>query len=295
MKKAYIILVHKNPKQLYRLIKMLDDELSHFFIHVDKRADIVQFNCLAHFKSKVEFITREVTEWGGFGLVNAVLNGLRAVRESKKNISHIILLSGQDYPIKSNQYINKFISENKNNFLEYFPLPNPQKWKPDGGMYRIDKYFFGLKLHHKYAAKTMNLMSRFFPSLRRKKLEGMKAHAGSMWWIIDKYSADYILDYVNNNPDYVAFHRHTFAPDELFFHTILLNAKDERISSSIINNNKRYIKWRDRDASHPETITSKYFDDMKASDALFARKFDLSTDSEVLNLIDENFIFIDGL
>ena len=48
MTKAYIILAHKNPAQVNRLIKQLDDKFSEFFLHVDKNANIEGFkkrNC----------------------------------------------------------------------------------------------------------------------------------------------------------------------------------------------------------------------------------------------------------
>jgi glutathione synthase/RimK-type ligase-like ATP-grasp enzyme len=125
-----------------------------------------------------------------------------------------------------------------------------------------------------------------FPQFQRQMPQGMKAYAGSMWWIIDEYSMNYILEYVKNNPDYVSFHKKTFAADELFFHMILLNATDEKVRQSIVNDDKRFIKWKDINASHPEQLEEKHLEEIKNSDALFARKFDITEDDEILNLIE---------
>ena len=38
-KQAYIILVHKNPNQLNRLLKMLDNENIDIFLHIDKKSE----------------------------------------------------------------------------------------------------------------------------------------------------------------------------------------------------------------------------------------------------------------
>ena len=46
MQKNYLILAHKNPQQLYRLIKALDDGKSQFFIHVDSKTAIEPFTAL---------------------------------------------------------------------------------------------------------------------------------------------------------------------------------------------------------------------------------------------------------
>ena len=288
MKKAYVILVHKNPDQVYRLIQTLDDGMSFFFVHIDIRSDFNQFRSLLSFGKKIEFVTRVKTEWASFGLIEAILNGLKAVKRSKELIEHIILLSGQDYPIKNNNYINEFIYQNQHKiYLEYFSLPNSAKWKPNGGLYRVNKYFLGLKPYQRYAAKTVNLIAEILPFLKRQPYNGMKAFAGSMWWIIDRHTANYILEYVKKNPRYKDFHRYTFAPDELFFHTILLNSPDETIAEAIVNDDKRFIIWRDNTSSHPENISKIHMDDLMNSDALFARKFDTGNDAEILNLVDK--------
>jgi glutathione synthase/RimK-type ligase-like ATP-grasp enzyme len=125
-----------------------------------------------------------------------------------------------------------------------------------------------------------------FPQLERRIPDGMKPYAGSMWWIIDDYSMRYILDYVKNNPEYTAFHKKTFAPDEVFFHMILLNATDEKVRERIVNDDKRFIKWKDIESAHPEQLEEKDLEDIRRSDALFARKFDITEDDEILNLIE---------
>jgi len=285
--KAYVILAHKQPAQLSRLIRTLSDGDSLFFVHIDRRADIKQFESLAEFGDTVQFVPRVKTEWASFGLVEAVLNGLRAVRRSDKPVSHVVLLSGQDYPIKNNEYIRRFMEQAGNqSFIEYFALPNPAKWKPNGGLYRVNKYFMGLRTYQRYGAKAANFLSAMLPFLQRKAYNGMKAYAGSMWWIIDHNAMNYILDFVTRNPRYAAFHRFTFAADELFFHMILLNAKNDKLASVIVNTDKRFIKWSGKEAAHPETISREDIQQLVESDALFARKFD-GADTEVLDLVDK--------
>lgn len=287
MQKAYIILAHKYPSQLFRLYKALNDEFSTFFIHIDRKADIEKFQRLIKDK-KVKWVDRVEANWGEFGLVEAVLSLLNAVKASGKKFDRIILLSGQDYPIKSNHTINEYLRRStQGNFIEFHALPNPSKWKPNGGLYRVNKYFLGLRFSQRYKAKALNFLAMVFPRLQRRIPQGMKAYAGSMWWIIDDYSMNYILDYVANNPEYVAFHKNTFAADELFFHMILLNATDEKLRASIVNDDKRFIKWKDINASHPEQLDEKDLDEIKRSDALFARKFDITEDDEILNLIEQ--------
>ncbi|MDB5138944.1 MAG: putative glycosyl transferase [Mucilaginibacter sp.] len=288
MEKAYIILAHKNHNQLKRLIERLDDGTSHFFVHIDKESSMQQHRSVFEAMKNTQLVSSVRTEWGNFGLVEATLKAMDAVKNCGKNVERIILLSGQDYPIKSNDYINNFLQSSKHSvFMDHYQLPDYKKWASGGGSYRINKYFFGFSIAAKYRAKTINFLSTYIKVLQRKLRKKMTHYYGSQWWIIDKYTLNYILDFVANNPDYSAFHRNTFAPDELFFQTIVINAKDEKVSASIINNNVRFMKWADNLIAHPEILRQDDFDEIVSSPALFARKFDAEADLKVLEMIDE--------
>lgn len=289
MNKAYIIIAHKNPEQLYRLTKKLDDGYSTFFIHIDKRINIEQFDILKKLGNSVQFVERVISKWSTFGLVQCTLNGMQAVKDSNLNFERVILLSGQDYPIKSNRYIDNYFSESPYSvFFEYWPIPDFKRWpKNNGGMYRVNKYFFGLKIYQLLLSKTINFLGNLFPFLKRKIPFQMKPFAGSQWWIMDMYALNYVLEYIRNHPVYVTFHKNTFGSDELFFQMILLNSKDARILNSIENDSKRMIKWESSETSHPEILVEADINDIKISDALFARKFDSAHNSKILDLIDE--------
>jgi hypothetical protein len=293
IKKAYIIMAHKAPGQLYRLIATLNDGASEFFIHIDKTADFSLFQSVKEFGSIVQFTERVDSKWGGFGSVQASLNGLKAVKASKNKFDRILLLSGQDYPIKSNEYIDDFFRTSPHSvFVDYFPIPNYKKWPGSdrGGWYRVDKYYIGLKWHEFLRSKSMNLISTYIPFLRRKLPGGMKPYTGSQWWSLDMYALNYILEYDAGHPEYRAFHQYTFVPDELFFQMILANSKDERIIKSLEANNKRFMIWEKSDSAHPNILRTTDFEAIKTSDHLFARKFDATIDAQILDLIDSEIL-----
>ena len=287
MKKAYIVLAHKNPKQLHRLIQVLDDGQSVFFVHIDKRKDINDFSKVWNYGPQVMMIERENTSWGGFGLVEATLNALRAVVESGINFGMVSLLSGEDYPIKSNVDIDRYFESSPYSlFIDYAQLPDFGKWTKGGGLYRINKFFFGLSIPERLASRTINLIGLFIPPLKRQYTIGLKPYWGSQWWSIDMYSVKFILEYVQINPAYSMFHRFTFAPDEVFFQTILLNAEDEHIKGKLKNDAKRFMVWEQDGHAHPKVFRTDDLHNIIESDALFARKFDTEIDEEILDLID---------
>lgn len=287
MQKAYIILAHRNPEQLHRLISRLHDNSSTFFIHIDKKVPLAAFSSLSEFGDKVQYVDRVYSEWASFQLVEATLNGMKAIRAAKQHFDVITLLSGQDYPIKTNNFLDDFFRDSPYTvFIEYFTIPNYERWQGRGGLFRIDKYFFGFKFYQRYSAKALNFLASFIPKLRRKLPYNLIPYGGSQWWIMDMYALNYILDFINENPAYTSFHKATFAPDEIFFHTILLNSEDERISKSIVNDSKRYMHFKCKEL-HPDILTKADLDRIKNSDALFARKFDCEEDSNIFDAIDE--------
>lgn len=291
MKKAYLILAHKNLAQLQRLLLRLDDGNSHFFIHIDLKTEIPpSAQNLIDENENITLVKRILTSWGGFSLADATLNGLKAIKDCGKDFEYISLLSGQDYPIKSNRDIDQYLAESEHSiFLNYFPLPDYRRWNA-GGTYRYEKYFFGLSAVSLFFSKAINFISTIIPPLGRKMPFYLRPYCGSQWWTIDSYALDYIIDYIDQNPQYYRFHKYTFAPDELFFHIILLNANDERIRHSIINDNLRYMKWLDPERPHPEILTQQDLSDLRSSGSLFARKFDPDKDEDILNIIDEKIL-----
>ncbi len=287
-------MAHKYPEQLHRLVSRLNDGLSAFFVHIDKNVEISQFKSLGEFGDPIHFVERVASGWATFGQVQSVLNGLKAVKESNKQFDTISLLSGQDYPIKSNAEIDShFKASQYSVFIDYFPLPNFKKWKEDnGGIYRVNKYFFGLKRYKLFSSKSINFLANFIPFLRRKIPDGMNPYAGSQWWSINMYALNYVLDYINKHPEYAAFHQYTFACDELFFQMILVNSNDERIQKSIENDNKRFMKWKTSNSSHPETLVADDLPEILNSKALFARKFDLTLNADIFDSIDNKCLFL---
>lgn len=293
MEKAYLIMVHKSPSQVYRLVSKLNDGASEFFIHIDKKVAISQFQNLKQIGDVVHFTERFDATWGGYGLIKPYLSALKTVRDSAKKFDRIMLLSGQDYPIKSNQYINEFFENSPySNFVNCFAIPNLQKWPGSdrGGLYRVDKYYFGAKWYQSFCSRGLNLLATYLPFLRRKTPDGMKPYTGQTWWNLDMYAVNYILDYVDQHPEYMAFHRNTFVADELFIQMIIGNSKDEKLLKSIENSEKRFTIWPKPDSAHPKMLGKADLKAIMASDDLFARKFDENVDTEIFDLIDDQIL-----
>jgi hypothetical protein len=276
MRIAYIISAYKYPHQLVRLVRALHTGSTAFFVHVDKKSDAEVYEESVrgvHDLPRVVFLERHTCHWGGFGHVRATLKGIDEIFRRYLDIDYVFLLTGQDYPIKSNREIERFLSKSHGkSYLGYSPLPSP-RWSPRGGLDRIERwhlraYGFHLEL----------------PWLRRFP-EGLRPFGGGAYWCLSEEALRYVHEFVNNRPDYVTFFRHVDIPDELFFHTIILNSPHRE---NVVNDNLRYIDWTK--GPSPAILTMADFDEMSRSPKLFARKFDTTVDDEVLDMIDERIL-----
>ncbi|MBW4672067.1 MAG: beta-1,6-N-acetylglucosaminyltransferase [Cyanomargarita calcarea GSE-NOS-MK-12-04C] len=299
MKIAYIILAHKYPKTLLRLIYKLNTDDVSFFIHIDKKTDsqiVGQLVNQLQDLPNVSFIKRYNSAWGSFDIVKATLEGIKLIAEGSTYFDYIVNLSGQDYLIKSNEQIKKFFEENKGReFLEYFPLPC-SKWK-GGGLRRVEYWhilwkneYFSLPEKREFKSPISSLFYSFLNSVFFKKRKFNKIfplYGGSQFWCLTGECAKWIHDFINQNPQFFNSFNYTFCTDEIFFQTLILNSP---FKEKVVNEHLRYIDWDNIDAYHPRILTRNDFEKIKQSEKLFARKFDLTIDQDILDLIDQNNI-----
>ena len=281
MKFAYLILAHKNPQQLKRLVDALNTEYSVFIIHIDAKQKIWSFTRIFYdyLPGKVFFCPkRKNVRWGGYSMIEATMAMLDFFFKLKLKANYFHLLSGQDYPIKSNKEIRSFFKKNIGiNFIEYFSLPNT-KWNPS-----IERLTLRWWLNNKQVwwYSDLDFYKENKHNFKNKKND-LKPYGGSQWWSLHRECIKYIHNLYHINNDLFESFRYSFIPDELLFQTLILNS---RFKLSVRNKNLRFIQWSE-DQAHPDVITSDYFDQINnCKNKFFARKFDNS--SAILDLIDE--------
>jgi hypothetical protein len=277
---AYIISAYQRLNQVSRLVRRLHTDAASFFIHVDKKTD--DRDCAALTASlqdlpAVHFLERHVCHWGGFGHVRATLKGIDELARSGTVFDYVILLTGQDYPIKSNDYIESFFtSASGKSFMSFSALPS-ESWSPRGGLDRID--YRHLRIYGRH------LRSPF----RRPFPVGLRPYGGGAYWCLSRACIDHVARFVAERPDVVEFFQWVDIPDEVFFQTIVLNSE---LRDTVVNDTLRYIDWtRGR---RPAILETTDFAALCASSKLFARKFDIEQDENVLDLIDRRLLQPDG-
>ena len=119
---------------------------------------------------------------------------------------------------------------------------------------------------------------------KRKVPLGLVPVGKSQWFTITPVCASYIIEYLQQHPAVVRFFKHSWAPDEMIFQTILYNSP---YKDAMMNDNLVYTDWSAGGAS-PKVLTMDDAGKLISSGKLFARKFNRLADSEILDYLDKH-------
>jgi hypothetical protein len=240
---AYIISAYRYPDQLLRLVDRLTADFAEFFVHVDKKApDDVAAAMHAGLTQRrsVHLLHRHVCHYCGFGHVEASLEGIRKTLSAAVPFDYVVLLTGQDYPIKSNRYIRDFFSAaNGKSFMHYVPLSEPTlsdvwpdalerltHWRVQGKRraYVLPPTDVYLRPIISPVSGPVGLVLKYFMP-KRRPLPGFPPYGGSGYWNLSASCIRYVQEFAQSHPAFVRYFRYTGIPDEHFFQTMLLNSR----------------------------------------------------------------------
>jgi len=286
IKLAYIISCYKLPEQVVRLIKVLNTAPGAFFlVHIDKKSPATysqQIKRELFGLSNVVFLKRHNCYWGDFGHVRATVKAINYLVDSNTAFDYLTVLTGQDYPIKSNHYITKFLGNKSKSYIDYFPLPS-KKWA-NGGMDRVEDLIINIRGKRvNVPRKVSDLVHSKLLKLDIAKQKDFKFYGGSSYFTLSIKHTRYIYHYLSKHKDYMRFFSKTYISDEIFFQTLLLNSKYKH---EITNNNLRLIDWSGP-VDYPTILESKDINKIMVSKELFARKFDITKDKAILDKLDK--------
>jgi hypothetical protein len=288
---GFLITAYHKKNQLVRLINMLGHKFGYenIFMHIDKRSSISIEEILSDTNSSVRILKNKIIYWGGFNQLESIVNLIKEAT-CKKKYDFLVLLSGQDLPIKSSNFIKEFLLKNKGkSFIEFFPLPSPQ-WNYKGGMGRIEWFWFmdsPSKIRGVYRIqKFLHVIFDKF-NVRRYVPDKYKIFGGSDWWILDGNTALYCQTEFELNKKYKKIFNYSFIPSEMYFQTTIMNSEYRH---SVIGNSLRFINWNEMNSGHPEVLTFDDLEKIKNENFLFARKFDLDQDPTLFNYYENKFL-----
>jgi hypothetical protein len=202
-----------------------------FFIHIDQKSNIIE--------------KRIPVYWAEFSGVQAILLLLRQALESQQHYDYFVLLSGSEYPLRSAKYIRTFLEENRGlEFMNIVMMLNEAVGKP---ISRINTLRLqSNKQVRRFAVRVLakvGLAERDY----RKHLGSLEPYSGNTWRALRREACQYILEFVQRNQHVEEYFQTTFAPEEMFFHTVLGNSA----FGSRTRRNLLYEDWSARGGQAP--------------------------------------------
>ena len=292
MKLAFLILAHQSPEILKRLVHALDDPRFDVFVHLDKKADAASF-CFEDYHLRYSKLTilpkRYDAYWGGLPMTKAML-ALYQYAFDKGDYAAFVMLSGEDYPVRSNDEIYRRITESPYELIRGVNLPSLNHvtgywlWP-----LRRKRVIFFLRK----ALSKCGIQKKPYVIIDHKKWSICKA---SQWHALSRGCVAHILATVKRHPSLLRYFKYSFSADSLLFSTILLNSpefKTKMVLHDQMDDTKfrrrpvlHYLKYREQSGSSVEIFDEKEFDAIRASDKLFVRKVRVGKSDKLLDLID---------
>lgn len=286
MRIAYLVMAHKNPKLIQKTIDRLSSPGCAFFIHIDKKVDISLFESIQG--EQVFFADRrELVYWGEFSQVRAMLILIRQALADIRNYDYFALLCGSTYPIRSGNYIRRFLETHRGTeFMTLEKMPSAGKPLSRINTLRIPSNRPVGRLASRVLAKFGLAQLDF-----RKHIGNLEPYSGHTWWALSREACQHLSDYEKQNQGIVKFFENIFAPDESFFHTVLGNSQFR----SRMRRNLFYEDWSDH-GGHPAMISQKHVAFLESQDEVYLQ--DLHGPGELLfarKLSDESMDLVQQL
>lgn len=281
-----MILAHKNIGQLCRLVEYFDRNCE-IFIHIDRKQCVKSEDKekLLDYK-QVKLVTDEYeVYWGGTSVLESEMYLLRmSVQQSDADYFHLI--SGQDYPTRPLSYFLDFFNRNAGKeYISYMHLPHPY-W--ESNTFRRLQYYFP----YDCAGGKDNPRQWVREQVRLQRNRGVKRpipnefdhlYGSSQWFSITRNAAITLLDYTDRSPSFYNRMWMTFAPEECYVATVLLNLLGK---DNIVSWNQRFIRWKYENGNRPANLGCEHFRYLLENECLIARKIELPCSNTLLGWID---------
>jgi hypothetical protein len=197
---------------------------------------------------------------------------LRTLAAVEGDPEHVLVLSGESYPIKPRSALAARLREPVS-FVHHTPLPRAG-WS-GGGLSRVGS---------PWIARPRWLPGK--PLVRipwNRKAPNVKLYGGTTWCVLHRDARNLLIESEATKEARRTL-RWARLPEELFVPTVLANSP---LRDRVTNNALHYTKWLPSRSS-PEFLTDADWENLFTARAPFARKF--AADSPILDRIDRELL-----
>jgi hypothetical protein len=316
MRVAFLVLNHRRPAQLVRLLRALRSQLpdSPIVIHHDIYHGEIPSRLIEPIGNVHLLTSGKRMSWGDSSLVEVCCWSLAWMREHLE-FDWMVMLSAQDYPIKPLVGLADDLAKNGADAVfratpigqvarvverldmrqRYLYQYRPARiWQPS---LLLNGVRGTLRRSTRSLIAALNVMQPLFKIYRLP--DGMPYRfgwrasmtpfnsaqpcwKGSQWFALSRGALEYVLTYMADHPDYVDYYRRTMVPDESMLATIVFNSPNLRVA----NRDVTYTRWANWHSGHPDIFRTGDLTELIAAPQYFARKFDIDRDARIFDELD---------
>lgn len=306
MKVCYLIQTYKNPEQIYRLVCLIKKQApnSQVIVSHDFSNCNLDVAALQNFP-KVQVFPGQGGR-GDFATVQRYLDAVEWLLSNNVDFDWLVNITGQDYPIQPLSQIENFLTETSyDGFIEYFNVFSKEShWNIREGcsryLYKYKQLVLDLPEWQKELLKPLKIINYIQPFFRLNFSYGITfgvrnpapfnenfiCYGGAFYCTLSKKCIQYLHEFAKANPEVVDYYRSVSIPEESLIQTVLVNSGLFRLC----DDSKRYFDFSTTRNGRPQTLTTNDYPALVESNAHFARKFDLSEGSKILDLLDSRIL-----
>jgi core-2/I-Branching enzyme len=303
MRVCYFIQNHLAPSQVRRLVGMLQRSRRDSFILIghDEFAGHCSADELRRALDVDVFAAREPAKRGYFSLLEPYFDAVDWLDRQAIAYDWLVYLSAQDYPLQPlRDFESLLTTTGGDGFLRFWDAADPvNPWgRRRQGLVRYYYQYSDAPGWARPALRVLRAGNRLQPfvhchltygpriGVRRRRRqpfnETLRCYAGTQWTVLRRSCAEYVAERVRSGDALIQWLRRTICPDEAVVQTLLVNSG----RFQLVNDDLRYVDMAASRDGRPRTLTAEDLPILTSGPYYFARKFDASGDSKVLDLLD---------
>lgn len=285
MKIAYIVIAYMDPEQMAVLCRRLSISAD-VYVHINASVDVRPFEDAVKDISETRRVVfcqrRYKIVWAGYSILRAAFECLGNAFEYCM-YDRVVLLTGLDYPIKSDQDIRTFFREHADIEFVHAHLITGQ----------VHEYLYY------YTCRDNKLLNKIFQILEfiQRKL-GIKGkhdyvmvkgkkyqlYGAAPKWALTGDAAMYLLNFYKENKRFNRYFQLMHAPDDYYVATVLFNSGFR--DSIEAGENIFKIMWLPKDKG-AKILDEKDYAELKDCDQLYAKKFQSGYSEKLIRMLEE--------
>lgn len=283
IKIAYLIIAYTDEAELKNLACRLARSAD-VYIHINSSVDIQPFKkALEGVKGNITFMEKRYrVVWGGYSILRATF-GMLEEALSTCDYDRVVLLTGLDYPIKSDEYIQEFFASHAETEFVNARLMT--------GEMAEHLYYYDCR-DSRFLHKLFGIYETVLRKMDRKgkgdyvKINGQKIpyYGRTPKWALTGKCAEYLLDFYKNQKKWNRHFQLIHAPDDFYVPTILFQSPFKEFIDAESNIFK--IKWLP-DNKGAKVLSEEEYEELLECSQLYAKKFQSNISEKLQSMLEE--------